>query len=136
MESLTVTRTIEASPADVRAVFGDLEPLMRAADFDEVTVDGEQMEISKAMGLVKISLTLRVFDDPDTVLGYQQVDGIFETMRTTYTVSERNGGTELTARTEFALDAPAGGILDATVIKRQRQKELDAQLEYVEAAVT
>jgi hypothetical protein len=54
-------------------------------------------------------------------------------METRYELLERGGGTEVRATTEFAVDvALVGEILDATVIKRQRRKELEAQFDYLE----
>jgi hypothetical protein len=54
-------------------------------------------------------------------------------MQTTYTVTETATGSEVTAATEFALDvAVIGEILDATVIKRQRRKELSAQFDWLD----
>lgn len=132
MESITVTRTIEAPPEAVEDVLADLEPFMRASGFDEVDVEGDRLEISKALGLLRISLTLEVYEDDEAALAYEQTEGNFESMTTTYTLSEQDGATEVTAETEFALDAPGGSILDATVVQRQRHKELEAQLDYLE----
>ncbi|MFW6017626.1 MAG: SRPBCC family protein [Halapricum sp.] len=135
MESVTVTRTIEAPPGAIEDALDDLEPFMRASGFDEVEVDGDRLEISKAMGLLRISLTLEVYEDEQATLAYEQVDGLFESMTTTYELAGQSRTTEVTARTEFALDAPGGSILDATVVQRQRRKELHAQLDYLEEYV-
>ncbi|MCU4716967.1 SRPBCC family protein [Halapricum hydrolyticum] len=132
MESVTVTRTIEAPPEEIEDVLADLEPFMRASGFDEVDVEGDRLEISKALGLLRISLTLEVYEDDEAALAYEQTEGNFESMTTTYALSEQDGETEVTAETEFALDAPGGSILDATVVQRQRRKELEAQLNYLE----
>jgi hypothetical protein len=50
-------------------------------------------------------------------------------MMTGYTVEAVDGGTEVTAVTEYsALDLPVrGGMIDSTVISRQRTKELGKQ---------
>lgn len=57
-------------------------------------------------------------------------------METRYELAERDGGTGITATTTFAVDvALVGELLDATVIKRQRKKELTAQFDYLEAQV-
>jgi hypothetical protein len=54
-------------------------------------------------------------------------------MGTTYAVRPTDGGTEIEATTEFELDvAVVGDLLDSTVIKRQRRKELTAQFEWLE----
>ncbi|WP_229110762.1 SRPBCC family protein [Halapricum desulfuricans] len=135
METVTVTRSIEASSDEIRDALDDLEPFMRASGFDEVEIDGDRLEISKALGLLRISLTLRVSEDEQAALAYEQIDGVFDSMTTTYELTERDGTTAVTARTEFALDAPGGSILDATVVQRQRRKELQAQLDYLEDRV-
>jgi len=136
MGSATVTRTVEAPPDAVRDVLGELEPFMRASGFDEVDIDGDRIEISKALGLLRISLTLRVYEEDGAALAYEQTDGIFESMVTAYELSEQDGHTEVTARTEFALDAPGGSILDGTIVRRQRRKELEAQLDFLERRVS
>lgn len=132
MKTIELSRVIDAPKDDVRAAIEDVEPFMRAAGFDEVDRDGDSLEIGKAVGLLKISLSLRLLDDPDAVLAYEQLDGIFEAMTTTYALSERDGGTEVSVRTAFELGAPGGSLLDGTIIKRQRTKEIEAQFEYLE----
>lgn len=132
MESITLSHVVDAPPSAVREAITDIEPFTRAAGFDEVDLAGDRLEIAKAVGLLKISLSLRLLDDPDAVFAYEQVDGIFESMTTWYRVAETDGGTEVTVETEFALDVPGGSILDATVIKRQRRKEIEAQFDYLD----
>lgn len=134
MKSITLTRTIAAPRERVEAEMADLEPFMRAAGFDEVTVEGETMTLAKAVGLLKISLELEILET-DAALAYEQREGIFESMRTTYELDEGEAGTTVTVETTFALDAPGGSLLDATVIKRQRTKEIEAQFDYLESAV-
>lgn len=136
MRSITISRVIDAPPDVIESAIHDLEPFMQAAGFDEVAVEGDRFSIGKALGLLKISLTLRLLDDPDATLAYEQIDGIFEAMTTTYTLSDHPDGTEVQARTSFALDAPGGSILDATVIKHQRRKELTAQFDYLNDIVS
>lgn len=135
MQSIELNRVIDGSRQDVADAITDVEPFTRAAGFDEVSLDGDRLDIAKAVGLLKISLSLRLLDEPDTVLSYEQIEGVFETMTTQYTLEETESGTEVSARTEFALDAPGGSILDATVIKRQRRKELEGQFDYLEETV-
>jgi hypothetical protein len=54
-------------------------------------------------------------------------------METRYTVSERNGGSTVTGETSFNLDiALVGQFLDATVIKRQRRREIESQFDWLE----
>lgn len=133
MESVTLARTFDAPPDAVRAAMEDVGPFMTAAGFDEVSVDGDLVHVANHVGVAAIELTLEVVDDADADLTYEQREGIFQEMRTAYTVTERAGTSKLTATTEFALDvALVGGVLDATVIKRQRRKELTAQFDWLD----
>lgn len=133
METVTIQRTIDAPPDAVRSAIRDLEPFMKAAGFDQVAVDGEVVSVTNQVGIATIRLTLEVVDDPDADLAYEQREGIFEEMRTTYTVASTAGGATVTATTQFAIDvAVVGDVLDATVVKRQRRKELTAQCDWLE----
>jgi hypothetical protein len=133
MQTVTVTRTLDAPPDEIRDAMLDLEPFTRAAGFDEVDVDGRTIRVANRVGIATIELELAVVDNPDADLAYEQRAGIFESMRTAYTLAPASDGTTVTATTEFALDvAVVGELLDATVIKRQRRKELEAQFDYLE----
>lgn len=135
MQTVTVTRTIPASTDAVRDAMLNLEPFTRAAGFDDVTVDGGAIHVANRVGIAEIELELAVVEDPDATLVIEQRDGIFEEMRTVYDATESPDGAEVTASTDFALDvAVVGGLLDATVIKRQRRRELTGQLDYLETA--
>ncbi|GAB3685061.1 hypothetical protein GCM10028857_14910 [Salinarchaeum chitinilyticum] len=171
MQSVTLTRTIDAQPGTVADAMDDLEPFMLAAGFDEVDVDGDAMHVANLVGIAEIELVLELVDEPGAALAYEQREGIFEEMVTSYAIEPVDAsdevvaaddgadgvdvetdavdgdtdapdddteadpsGTEVTATTEFAMDVPlVGGILDATVIKRQRRTELAAQLDWLEA---
>lgn len=134
MNSVSITRQLNASPAALRDAILDLEPFMRAAGFDEVEVDGDTIHVANQVGPIQIELTLALVDNLDAVLTYEQREGIFETMRTTYMLIEDPEKIEVVATTDFALDlAVVGSILDATVIKRQRRIELEAQFDYLES---
>lgn len=133
MNSVTLSRTIDAPPEVVRESMHQLDPFIRASGFDEVTVDGETIHVANEMGIATIELTLELVDRPGADLAYEQRDGIFNEMRTTYTVTPVSGGSEVEATTEFELDvAIVGGMLDSTIIKRQRRKELTAQFDWLE----
>lgn len=132
MQSLEVSRVIDAPESEIVAAMTDLVPFMQAAGFDEVTHEGDELTIKKATGLLRIALELELFDDEDAALAYRQRDGIFEEMRTWYVLEEVTDGIEVTARTEFELGAPGGSLLDATIITRKRRQELQAQLEYID----
>lgn len=134
METVTVTRKLDADPDRIRAAMTDIGEFMRAAEFDDVTVEGDAVTIANSVGLATIELDLRMVEEPDAVVAYEQVDGIFEEMVTWYYLSETGEGVEVSATTEFALQARLiGPLLDATVIKRQRRVELNAQFDYLES---
>jgi len=94
------------------------------------------MHLENQVGLATVELGLRLVERDDAALAYEQSEGFFETMTTVYTLESVDGGTEVTASTDFALDlALVGAVLDATVIKRQRRKELEMQFDWLEAQV-
>lgn len=137
METVSVEQSFEASPEIVRQLVTDVEPFIQACGFDHVSVDGSRVHIENSVGLASIELELNVVDQQDAVLAYEQRDGIFEEMTTRYELAWEDGTTKVTAVTEFALDvALVGMILDATVIKRQRRKELTAQFDYLADEIT
>ncbi|GAA0284468.1 SRPBCC family protein [Halobacterium noricense] len=136
MNEVTETRYIAAPPDAVRDAMADVEAFVESAGFDDVAVDGETIRVANQVGLAEIELELVAVEREGADVAHEQRDGIFEEMWTTYTVEPRAGGdeAEVTAHTEFALDVPlVGDVLDATVIKRQRRKELNAQLDWLEA---
>jgi len=132
METVSLSRSFEGDVETVREAMLDLGPFMEAAGFDEVAVDGDAMHIENGVGLLTIELDLRCVETED-VLAYEQVDGIFETMTTRYTLEAGEGTVTVTATTDFALDVDLiGSVLDGTIISRQRKKELSAQFDYLE----
>jgi hypothetical protein len=132
METVSLSRSFEGDVDTVREAMLDLEPFMKAAGFSEVDVDGEEMTITNHVGLLTIELDLRCVET-DAVLAYEQVDGIFETMTTRYTLEAGEGTVTVTATTDFSLDVGVvGPILDGTIISRQRRKELTGQFDYLE----
>lgn len=134
MQTVTVTREIDAPASAVRDWMGEVEDFTRAAGFTEVAVEGTTVSIANAVGIIRIELELELVDRPGAALAYEQRDGIFEEMWTEYVVSDRDGGSTVTATTAFALDvAVVGPIFDATVVKRQRRLELERQLDYLES---
>lgn len=144
MKTVSVSRTADVSPELAVDRLRDLDALMDAAGFDEVHVDGDRVRVVNHVSLATMELTVSVIES-DAALAYEQVDGIFEEMVTRYEVTETDGGDEsgktrderegattLTATTEFAVGAgPLGDLLDATIIARQRRRELTAQLAYL-----
>ena len=132
MTSVSVSRVLDEDVEVVRERMHDVETFLRAAGFDEVRWDDSRVVITNEVGPATIELTLEPFDDPDAELAYRQREGIFEEMVTTYTVTSDQASTTVVAETEFSLDvALVGSVLDSTVIKRQRRRELNAQLAYL-----
>ncbi|KDS91021.1 hypothetical protein FK85_07055 [Halorubrum saccharovorum] len=133
MNSVTLSRTIDAPPAVVRESMTRIERFMRASGFNDVTVDGETVRVANEVGITTIDLTLELVDRPEVDLAYEQRDGIFEEMRTTYAVAPAPDGSEVEATTEFTLDvAIVGDVLDSTIIERQQRTELAAQFDWLE----
>jgi len=133
MEEVTIRRVLSAPPDAVREAIQDLKPFMKASGFDQVDVDGDFLHVANQVGIAMIELTLEIVDHPNADLAYEQREGIFKEMRTTYTVGSTSTETEILATTQFALDIEiVGEILDSTVIKRQRRKELTAQFDWLE----
>jgi hypothetical protein len=134
METVSRARVIDAPEATVREAITDVESFMRTAGFDEVQQDGETLILATAHGLLKVKLTVRLLDDPDAVLAYEQVEGIFEEMTTTYTVEAGDSGVNVEATTRFEIDATLdGSMLDAATVSTQRGRELEAQLDALES---
>ena len=148
MQEVTERREIDAPAAAVREALADRESFMRAGGFDEATVDGDRIHLANSVGLLTIELELEAVDEPEYDFVYRQVEGIFESMVTRFTiegVAEDEGEDEgederpvtIVGTTEFALNASlVGPILDATIIKRQRRRELAGHFDYVEATAT
>lgn len=136
MDSVTISRTFEATPDTIRDAMNDIGQFTKAAGFDDVTVDGTRIDVANQVGVTTIELTLRLLENHSSDLAYEQQKGIFEEMTTEYEVSETEDGSKVTATTVFALDvAFVGDVLDSTIIKRQRQKELTAQFDWLEQQV-
>lgn len=135
MEEVTVSRDVAADPESIRVGFDDMAAFMRAAGFDEVDIEGGRMAVSRNIGLAELSLTLEAVET-DAELACEQVEGMFEEMRTTYRFDGSEDGTTVTARTEFELGGVVGAALDATLITRKRTQELEDQLAYLERVAT
>jgi len=132
MATVSLSRRFDAAPETLRERITDVESFMYGADFDAVDRTGTTLTLENSVGLATIELEVELVDDPDAVLAYEHRDGIFEEMTTRYELTPRGDHTELTATTDFEVDvALVGLILDATVIKRQRRRELAAQFDYL-----
>lgn len=134
MQRVTVSRRLDVPVETVHEAIRDVGPFMRAAGFDGVAVDDDRVTLTNQVGLASIELELELEDREGAVLAYTQREGIFEEMETWYEVETIEGETDVSATTEFSIDVDyVGFLLDATVIKRQRTRELEAQLDYLEA---
>lgn len=135
MQTVSVSRIITADAAAVREAMADLEPFMQAGGFSEAAVDGDTIYLRQNLGLGRIELDLEVVEAPDAELAYEQREGIFDEMRTRYELDAVEAGTQVTATTEFELGGVVGPVLDATIVKRKRRSELNAQFDWLEDAV-
>ena len=132
MNTVTVSRIIDAPPDAVRESIGRIEPFVAASGVDEVTVEDGLVRVTNLVGIATIELTLELVEATDAALAYEQREGIFEEMRTTYRLARVDGGTEVTATTAFELGVPLlVDALDSTVIERQRRRELEAQFDWL-----
>lgn len=133
METVSMTQTFDATPDAISEQLADKEAYMRAGGFDAVTTDGNHIRIENGVGIATMELEIEFIDREDSELVYQQVEGIFEAMETRVTLEETNNGTEVTMTTDFELGIDLiGGLLDSTVIKRQRKREISNQFEWLE----
>ncbi len=136
MAKVEIEWHLEASPQAVRDVVADVESFMLAAGFDEVRVEEERLHLEMVLGIARMDLTLKFIDNHPSVLAYEQIDGIFESMMTYYEVEAEDSGSLIRGVTEFQLGGVVGSILDATIIKRQRTREFESQFEWLEQQVT
>lgn len=133
METVTVSRHLDADPGDVRALVSDAGPFMEAGGFDDVAVDGDTITLLNRVGIATMELVLERTDD-DAALSFEQRDGIFDEMWTTYAVEEDEDGARVEATTEFSLrGSVVGDFLSATVVRKQRIREIEAQFDWLEA---
>jgi hypothetical protein len=136
MASVTRSRFLQADPETVEDVITDDVPgFIRAAGYDSVSVDGDRIGIERRLGLATLSLTLRPIDADESTLAFEQESGLFEEMTMHYVVESTDGGSELTAITEFTLGGVTGSVLDDTVVRRQRKSEIEDQFAYVERKI-
>lgn len=133
METVSVTRTIDAPLEAVRDRIADVEPFMLACGFDDVTVDGREIHIENRVGILPLELFVHTVDREGAALAYEHDEGIFDEMDTYYELEATDDGTLVTATTNFSLDvALVGELMEATVVKRQRRRELEAQFDWLE----
>jgi hypothetical protein len=134
MARVTDARTFSAPPDAIRSVIDrDLESFVGAGGFDSVIVSGETIDVVRDLGLATLQLTVRIDRDTDVFLAYEAVDGIFDRMRTEYSIESAGDDTRVTAQTEFALGGIFGQALDATLVSTQRKREFEDQFDYLES---
>jgi len=138
MQEVTVERELPAAPEDVVPLIEETQSFMSAAGFDAVRVDGDTIRIQNRVGLFDVELIVEMVTDDEAVLAYEQEEGIFEDMDTVYSLEATDDGSTISATTTFeAVDLPiVGQVLDATVVKRQRSSELNAQFDWLEAELS
>lgn len=132
METVTAERVVNAAPERVRRAIQNIKAFLLAAGYDEVSVDDGEIYIKNSLGLATIELYLEVDTDATEALRFEQVEGIFESMETTYSIDAEDNGTRVIARTDYALGGIPGTVLDSTLVARQRKREFEKQFAYLE----
>lgn len=123
METVSVTREFDTSASVVRETIRDADAFFRGVGFD-VRRDGDVLTLAKQVAIKRVELTVRLRDD-DAALAYEQVEGIFEEMRTRYVVTDADDGCRVTVETTF--EPPTSGLgtfVNETVVRRLRRTEL------------
>lgn len=134
MQTVSLSRDLDADPESVETLVEDVAAFTEAGGFDEVDIEGDRIRLRHGVGIATMELTLELVDVDGAALAYRQVEGIFSEMETRYTVEATETGSRITGTTSFELDvALVGELLDATVIKRQRRREIEAQFDWLEA---
>ena len=133
MPRVRVERRFAAPPETVRSLIEqNQDGLLRASGFESIERDDDRLEVSRRLGFATLSLTLEMDHDADAVVAFEAVDGIFERMRTEYTVEPAGSGTVVRAWTDFTLGGVAGSALDAPLVSRQRRREFEKQFDFLE----
>lgn len=136
MALVSSSRVLDAPQSTVETVIrNDVVGFVEAGGFDEVHGEGDEIAMSRSLGLATLELTVRLDHDADAVLAFEAVDGLFERMRTEYAVEAADDGSRLTARTDFSLGGFLGDALDETLVSTQRKREFEDQFEYVERRI-
>jgi hypothetical protein len=94
VQTVTETRRVAAEPDRVRELMGDVEAFMAASGFDGVSLEDDTLTLQNTVGLFEIELVLDVLEEPDAELVYEQREGIFDSMRTEYTLESVADGDE------------------------------------------
>lgn len=133
MARVTASRTFASPPNTVRdEIRHDPGSFVDAGGFDSVEVLDDRMRMQRSLGFATLELIVRIDEQADAVLAFDAVDGIFERMRTEYHVEVDDGGSRVTATTDFTLGGVFGTVLDATLVSKQRKREFEEQFDYLE----
>lgn len=136
MARVNASRVLDAPRSTVETMIrNDIVGFVEAGGFDEVRSEGDVLAMSRSLGLATLELEVRVDHEADAVLAFEAVDGLFEQMRTEYAVEEADGGSRITAWTDFTLGGFLGDALDETLVSTQRKREFEDQFEYVERRI-
>lgn len=131
METVSVSRTFDSPPDAVREVIlADVPAFIRASGFDSVLIDGEEITVSREIGIATFELTLEERES-NHLLAFDQTAGLFERMWTDYRLEATDTGSKLTATTEFTIGGVLAPVLDGTMIHKQRTREFELQFDYV-----
>ncbi|UWG48549.1 START/RHO_alpha_C/PITP/Bet_v1/CoxG/CalC (SRPBCC)ligand-binding domain superfamily protein [Halanaeroarchaeum sp. HSR-CO] len=133
MARVRESRTFAVPPAELSGLIErDLESFVGASGVDSVSMTGDRIALASRLGLASIELVVRIDREADAVLAFDAVDGMFERMRTEYTVEATDPGSRLVAWTEFTLGGVIGTALDETLVSMQRNREFEYQFDYLE----
>ncbi|MFB6153629.1 MAG: hypothetical protein ABEJ27_05195 [Halodesulfurarchaeum sp.] len=126
MTTVSVERTFDAPIDEVRAVLRDMEGIFEDAGFD-VECEAGRVHLKKSIGPSEIELDIAFLEEESAAVGYEQIDGPFETMKTRYFLQSARGGTRLQVETAYKTPRFGwGSFLNSALVKRQRQNELAA----------
>lgn len=132
METVTVSRTVDAAPERVRELVADVEPFMIAGGFTDVTVEDGVVHLENQLGFATMTLTVALRDD-GAALSFVQQEGMFDEMDARYEVEPDGDRSRVVATTDFELGTTVvGDLLDGTIVRRQRIREIEGQFDYLE----
>lgn len=136
MTLVTADREFAAPPATVRRAIEERpEAFLAAGGFDHVSMGADRIEFARELGLATLELVVDIDHDADAVLAFDAVEGIFSEMRTEYDVHAEDGGSRITARTEFTLGGALARAFDGTIVSLQRRREFASQFDYLEKEI-
>lgn len=117
MPDVEVTRTVDAFPAELEGALTPEAVVVAEGSFDVREVIETEGATFVTVGRAGIELRLR-FDDRESGIVYEQIEGPLETLRTTITYERTDERTRLTARSTVA--APGPGFVDRLAAWKRR----------------